>query len=117
MRSKQGVDNSYNLPDCINHFPFENLYTDCDLSEYVRTLISFKKNSCFEHLDNVIKKTSYFELRFNYNQYQVLIKNNYENDLVYFCPNTKLIFKNGDFTNKKCESLILDEPGIWILEK
>lgn len=117
MRSKQGVDNSYNLMDDINHFPWENINTENDLREYVKNLIHCKQSNLFEHVDSLYDKKDYFEIRYEYNKYQVIIKNNYIENLIYFCPNTKLIFNNGEKLNKKCESIYINEPGIWIFEK
>lgn len=117
MRSKQGIDNSYNLPDDINHFPWENINTDSDLSEYLKNLIICKQSNIFDHVDSFYDKKDYFEIRYGYNKYQVIIKNNYLNNYIYFSPNTRLIFNNGESLNKKCESLQINEPGIWIFEK
>ena len=117
MRSKRGIDNSYNLPDDINHFPWENLNTKFDIKDYLKNLLMVKNMGVFTKLEESNKKDNYYEFRFNNGTYQLLIKNNYELTKVYFCPGTTLLFNNGLLSNDKVESLNLDCPGIWVLKK
>lgn len=117
MRTKKGIDNSYNSHDDINHFPWENLDTKYDLRLFVKNLITIKNMQVLTKLDSAVRKDSYYEFRYNYGQYQLLIKNNYESSFLYFCPGTTLIFDNGLIKDEKVEKLNLEEPGIWILRK
>lgn len=117
MRSKKGIDNSYNLNDDINHFPWENVNSTYDLSLFLKNIIDLKKQGFFDNVDSLFKKKDYYEIRYNHNKYQVIIKNNYVDTLIYFCPNTVLIFDNGDIRISNCESLNINVPGIWVLKK
>lgn len=117
MRTKKGVDNSYNMLDDINHFPWENLDTKYDLKDYVKNLTLIKKMKILSILDSITKKDSYYELRYNNGEHQLIIKNNYDDTCIYFCPGTHIIFDNGELKNEKIESLNVNEPGIWILKK
>ncbi len=117
MRTKKGVDNSYNMLDDINHFPWENLDTKYDLKDYVKNLILIKKMKILSSLDSITKKDNYYDLRYNSGKYQLIIKNNYEDVGIYFCPGTNIIFDDGELKDEKIESLNTNVPGIWIFKK
>ena len=117
MRSKAGNDNSYNLFDNINHFPWENRNSIYDLTKYVIDLIKIRKTISGERRSKIIYNDNHYEFRISSSKYQVIIKNNYEQEHIYFAPMTYLIFNNEEIVNEKCESLKIDSPGIWILKK
>ena len=116
MRTKKGNDNSYNLNDEINHFPWENINTIYDLTGYVKSIIKIR--SLIKGRRTKVNSINYhYEFRTSNGQYQILIKNNYEEEEIYFAPMSNLIFNNYQIVNEKCESLIINTPGIWIIKK
>ena len=117
MRSKKGYDNSYNLNDDINLMPWQNLNSKYDLSKYVSDLIKIRKKIDNKNLGRCFVRDNYYEIRYSEDIYQVIIKNNYEEEDKYFVPGTKLIFNNEQEVDVNCESLYLNKPGIWVLRK
>lgn len=117
MRSKKGHDNSYNSSDDINHFPWENIETEYDLYHYVKTLISFRKIIKDKKRGKVFVRNSHYEIRYEKENYQVIIKNNYEEENLYFSPYTTLLFDNDALQEEVCSVLHINHPGVWILKK
>lgn len=117
LRSKKGNDNSYNASDDINHFPWENINTELDISSYVSSLIEIRHILNNYKYSNIHYIDSHYEFRTSGGEYQIIIKNDYDKETIYFAPLTYLIFDNESKIEKICESLILDCPGIWILKK
>lgn len=115
MKTKQGSDNSYNQGDQINHFPYENINTIYDLSDYLRNIIDITKKINLDSSTSIYYKDYHYELRNK--EVQIIIKNNFEYENIYFAPLTKLIFNNNTQVDEECESLNIDYPGIWILKK
>lgn len=117
MRSKKGCDNSYNLLDDVNLVPWQNLNTKFDLSKYVSSLAFLRNKILNKNLGRCFYNDNHYEIRYDKDFYQIIIKNNYEEEDKYFVPGTKLIFNNNEIVDEVCESLKLDRPGIWILMK
>lgn len=117
MRSKMGYDNSYNSSDMINHFPWENINSIYDLRTYVKSLIEVRKIINSKKKTNVTFINNHYEFRTSDGLYQIIIKNNYEEEEIYFAPLTVLIFNNNNLVKEKCESLYINQPGIWVLTK
>lgn len=122
MRSKKGIDNSYNLGDEINHMPWENRLTSSDLSSILKELIKLRKELPYYNRNFKTKcfyKQGYYELRFQKDDfdYQMLIKNNFEETVAYFAPGTEIIFDGLKIIQNPCESFCLDKPGIYIFNK
>lgn len=114
-RSKKGEHNSYNKNDDFNHIPWENRHTKFDLSEYLRSIIEINKKLIDINRFRVYQKDNYYEIRYG-SKYQVIISNNFEEKTIYFSPDTTLIF-NGKIIEEKCEKIIANTPGLWVLEK
>jgi len=115
LRTKKGSDNSYNLNDDVNHFPWENLNTYYDLHIFLKELLLLKKKLPPLTDSRISFLESHYDLRIK--DFQIIIKNNFQYENVYFAPLTTLIFNNFSNVCEKCESLNLDGPGIWILKK
>lgn len=115
-RSKQGNDNSYNLSDDINSIDFNKINTSYDLTNYLKNIIYISKDMDLS-TGRCFYDEEHYEIRYKYDNYQVIIKNNYEEEDKYFVPGTTLIFNNGFIEATSCESLHLTAPGIWILKK
>ena len=80
MRSKNGIRNSYNLPDSINKFDWELMEKNKDMVNYVEDLISLRRQldinkldeGCFkEYLDILIYETNQYLFFFNINSNDV----------------------------------------------
>lgn len=69
LRSKTGIDNSYNQSDSINKFPWHLTLVHIDLIEYVKSLIKIKKDINFDKYD-------LFKIELDNEVYKVIFKNN-----------------------------------------
>ena len=116
MRSKGGHDNSYNLNDEINSIKWNHLNTKYDLSVYTSSLIEISK-TINKSTGKCYFNDEHYEIRYQYDLFQIIIKNNYEEEDKYFVPGTRLIFNNLKIVDEVCESLHLTTPGIWVLKK
>lgn len=116
MRSKGGHDNSYNLNDEINSIKWNHLNTKYDLSVYTSSLIEISK-TINKSTGKCYFNDEHYEIRYQYDLFQIIIKNNYEEEDKYFVPGTRLIFNNLKIADEVCESLHLTTPGIWVLKK
>lgn len=122
MKTKQGIDNSYNLGDDINHMPWENRFSEDDLSLILKELIKLRQQLPYyisEFKTQCFCKHNYYEVRYqkNHLDYQMLIKNDFEETIVYFAPGTINIFDGLKIVQNKCESFCLKKPGIYIFNK
>ena len=117
MRTKNGHDNSYNLSDHINQVDFNKIGTKYDLSNFMSNLIEVVDMIGDLSTSRCFYDDEHYEIRYKYDNYQVIIKNNYEEEHKYFVPGTTLIFNNNIKVNEICESVYLNKPGIWILKK
>ena len=66
LRTKQGIDNSYNSPDIINRFPWHLQIINNDLLEFTKILIKIKKEQNFSDysFSKVISKDKYLKIIF-----------------------------------------------------
>ncbi len=72
LRTKKGADNSYNLPDEVNHLDWKRKNRYLELVNYTKEMIDFRKKHDFLRLDDYeeIVSISSFE-----NYYEVLVYN------------------------------------------
>lgn len=67
LRTKMGIDNSYNSSDYINKFPWHLTFVHSDLVDFVRKLIKIKKELQFSNYElmNVEVKNGFIKVAFS----------------------------------------------------
>lgn len=125
-RTKQFIDNSYNLNDQINGI---NWYSEINFSKTLIDLIKIKKKYPVFNLDDKIKIDQYIKLEndknlliIRYNNYQneslqMIISNNYEEKRKIFSPGTRLIFDGEKEVDEKIEVFVCKKPGVYLFIK
>ena len=104
MRSKQGIDNTYNLPDVINKFPWNLSIINQDLLNEVTKLINIKKEEKFSEYkySKIIQKDRYTKIIFEkyeakFNLYLKLKKEtatvDIQNEILLYCNSKKVLDK------------------------
>lgn len=129
LRTKQGVENSYNTKDEVNKIDYDRRDENIDLVNTLRYLISIRKEyPCFRYsqsseikkrvhpLEALIDKGSlaYIICENDYN-IVVFASNDYEIREIEF-KNFKMIFDGHKCCDINKDSYIIDEPGVYLFK-
>lgn len=128
FRSKQGYDNSYNLGDGVNQINFEDIDQYQDNLKMIKTLLTIRREYPPLRLADpyLIDKMYTFDVRqtasISYTikgepNLKIIIKNNYQEEALYFAPGTTLIFNGKEKVNQAIDTLIIAKPGVYIINK
>ncbi len=103
LRSKQGFDNSYNLPDVINRFPWHLTIVNNDLLTDVKKLIKIKKELHFSDykFGKVISKDKYLKVIFEKDEERLNLYLNLKNNSIKMnLEKEEVLFGNSTILNK-----------------
>lgn len=126
LRTKAGVDNSYNLSDDINHIDW---YRTPNLTKTLKNLIVLKKTyphfnytkkediNKYLRLEQTSEITSIRYLAKDFPDLQVVISQDYNKYTKYFAPGTKLIFDGNNILDLPVEKYVFNKPGLYIFKK
>jgi len=126
LRTKNLVENSYNSPDSINKLDWNLRQKHLELVETVKELIQIRKKYKVFRLPSqaLIKRgisltkrtdgTVWVKLTYQNNEITCIIKNNYYKES-FHSLNDHMIFNGKKIVDKQIKTLILDEPGIYLL--
>lgn len=126
LRTKLDWDNSYNLGDEVNHFPWEKMDCNQDLYETIHDLIKLRQlYSCFTEDSSTCKphvrtRGQTFSFCYHYHQVdeiEIIIKNNNIPETIYFAPNVLMVYDGKHLVNEPVSYLQLDHPGLYVLKK
>lgn len=130
LRTKKGIDNSYNLGLDINGIDWERRDQYQEVVESLKELIKLRKKYYFFRLKTVedISDLVHFEARntnltiryhdeMTNHDYVLIVKNDYEELIKHFPTGNKLIFDGRRTLNKEINNIKLDHPGIYLIEK
>ncbi len=126
-RSKNGHHNSYNLSDEINGVDYEQITEYQEVINTFKIMINLRKKYSFfrlkkaEEIKKVIKLDSdknSLQLRYhNQDSYVLIIKNDTNEEIKYFAPNTYLLFDGRNEVYQEVEMIKLVKPGIYLFKK
>lgn len=136
MRTKKGVENSYNSNDDINKLDWNRIKEYHYLTESWRDMLAIRREyQIFRmHDSQKIKEAYRFErhnslsknhwkkevsFRIKADDYQLylIFKNDFEEAVFYFAPGAYLIFNGERSVNEEVSALILDKPGAYIVKR
>lgn len=124
-RSKQGEENSYNLPLSVNAINWENVDTYRDMVSYYKKLIAFRKSlSCLNRTEgeSPVTKTYFrsgvigYRLKDEDKEYQVFFNGrDSEHRVLFFGGDWKVLFSSEDV--KDFSSKVLLPKSVLVLER
>ena len=103
LRSKLGIDNSYNLPDVINKFPWHLTIVNSDLLMDFKKLIKIKKEIHFSEyeFEKVLSKDKYLKVIFKKEAERLNLYINLKNNTCLLnLENEEVLFGNSNILNK-----------------
>lgn len=103
LRSKLGIDNSYNLPDVINKFPWHLTIVNSDLLKDIKKLIKIKKDIHFSEyeFEKVLSKDKYLKVIFKKEEERLNLYINLKNNTCLLnLENEEVLFGNSNILNK-----------------
>ena len=103
LRSKLGIDNSYNLPDVINKFPWHLTIVNSDLLNDIKKLIKIKKEIHFSEyeFEKVLSKDKYLKVIFKKEEERLNLYINLKNNTCLLnLENEEVLFGNSNILSK-----------------
>ncbi|MBQ8292736.1 MAG: type I pullulanase [Bacilli bacterium] len=124
-RSKKGIDNTYNLGMDVNGLSYQDKDKHQTKINACKYFINFRKNHSWFTINNsdVINKKIKFSktpnntIMYEVDNFVVIFKNNKCLEELSFDNNVKLLFKGIEETLEFTETVLLDNIGVWIIEK
>ncbi len=124
MRSKKGIDNSYNLGLDINGLSYKNKEEYRDIIDALKCFIKFRKKETLYKINNpdiidqilTVKATPNNTLLYETDDLMVIFKNNWEKESFEF-DNGEVLFKGTKAVNEKTDVLDSVEVGVYIIKK
>lgn len=136
MRTKNGIENSYISSDDINKVDWRRIKEHSHLSSAWKNMLEIrKKYNLFRMRDakkikeayrferhnslskNHWKKEVSFRINDGKDQLHIIFKNDFEEAVFYFAPGAHLIFDSEHLVNEEVSSLVLEEPGVYIVRR
>ena len=124
MRTKKGIDNSYNLGLDINGITYQNADKYLEIIEALKYFIKFRKQEALYKLNNpdvidqilVVKATPNNTILYETDDLMVIFKNNFVKESFEF-DNALVLFKATQEVTEKIDVLDCLEVGVYIIKK
>lgn len=124
MRSKKGIDNTYNLGLDVNGLSYQNKDEYQDIIDALKFFISFRKEEPLYKINNadiidqilIVKATPNNTLLYETDDLMVIFKNNWEKESFEF-DNSEVLFKGTKVLSEKTDVLDCFEVGIYVIKK
>lgn len=116
LRTKNGIDDSYDKGDAINYVNWNNINL---LHESFKDLIYIKKNYLPKDVAfTVNQKKGYFIVSFENKEYKLELIINFDSEIrLYFAPCTTILFDSIKYQNKTISVLDLEPYSVYIIKK
>lgn len=128
-RSKCGNHNSYNLSDEINAVDWNKVNDYQEVIDTLKTLIALRREYHFFRLKTKDEIKNYVFLDHSLNSltlryidldksvYVLIVKNDYQEEIKYFAPGTRIVFDGRKKLEEEIESITLSKPGVYLFKK
>jgi pullulanase len=124
MRSKKGIDNTYNLGLDINGISYQNKEEYQDIIDALKCFIKIRKEEALYKINNpdiidqilTVKATPNNTLLYETDNLVVIFKNNCEKESFEF-DNGEVLFRGTKAVNEKTDVLDSIEVGVYIIKK
>lgn len=125
MRSKRGIDNTYNLGLDINGLSYHNLDNYQTIIDALKTFIDIRQTEDIYKINNpdvideklVVKATPNNTLLYETDELEVVFKNNKKVEYFEYATPVNLIFEGIKKVNKKAINFEFKDIGVYILRK